>query len=69
MVKKIGFQNELIFNRKTFYSLQAIKDQFRLSHKELLSCELQLLVLLEFALQIPLNEVFPIYKRLETSNL
>lgn len=49
--------------------IEAIKDQFRLGHKELLSCELQLLVLLEFALQIPLNEVFPIYKRLEISNI
>eukprot|EP00111_Clytia_hemisphaerica_P001431 TCONS_00004080-protein len=47
--------------------IEAIQDQLRISHKELLSCELQLLVLLEFALQIPANEVIPTYKRLENS--
>lgn len=47
--------------------IEAIKDHFKLSHKDLLSCELELLVLLEFALQCPHHEVLPIIKRLETS--
>ena len=52
-----------------FYLFQVITDQFRLSTKELLSCELQVLVLLEFALKLSLNEVTPIYKRLVTVNM
>ena len=55
----------LLLNIKSFF--QAITDQFRLSHKDLLCCELQVLILMEFSLMTPINDVLPIYKRLEVA--
>jgi len=45
--------------------IEAITDQFRLSHKDLLCCELQVLILMEFSLMMSIGEVLPIVKRLE----
>jgi len=46
--------------------IEAITDQFRLTHKDLLSCELQVLILLEFALLTKLHNVYVNYKRVES---
>jgi len=54
-----------IYSKNIKSCMEAITDQFRLSPKEIVCCELQLLVLLEFSLMIPMSELTPIYKRLE----
>ena len=46
--------------------IDAITEQFRLSTKELLSCELQVLVALEFSLNVNTQDAVLIFKRLET---
>ena len=54
-----------IYSKNIKACMEAITDQFRLSPKEIVCCELQLLVLLEFSLVIPMSELTPVYKRLE----
>lgn len=48
--------------------VEAITDQFRVSAKELVSCEIQVLILMEFSLMMPVHDVHPIYKRLEAGS-
>jgi len=46
---------------------EAIQHQFRLDTKDLMVCEIQVLIALEFSLVTTINEMFPIFKRIETA--
>lgn len=66
LLLSIKFMDD-IKSRNIKTCIEEICDQFRLCGKDLLSCELQVLVLLEFALLTPEHEALPMLKRLETS--
>ncbi|XP_065669473.1 CDK5 and ABL1 enzyme substrate 1 isoform X5 [Hydra vulgaris] len=58
----LKFQAE-VQSKDIKHHIENIAEQFRLNARDLLACEVQVLILLEFALMLPLHETLPICKR------